>query len=256
MKREEIIEAGLLERHVLGELSQEELMMLESQLEADGELRAQLSQLEEDLESMALENAIVPPAAIKAAVMEASDPKQKVIQLKRNERNAYFAIAASLAAVFMLTSGWLFKEVRQMENQVEVVQTENSELQTELEKINDQYDRTQQWYTAINDPNTERYLMKGNLKSPQTEVISYVNHTEKEVYLNTVGLPELSDEEDYQLWGDVDGEMIDMGVIPKGESMVAMRYLDEAESLNITIEPAGGSDHPTVTRLITNVYLN
>ena len=37
--------------------------------------------------------------------------------------------------------------------------------------------------------------------------------------------------------------------------MLAMTYIDHAESLNITIEPAGGNDHPTVSKLITNIYM-
>jgi hypothetical protein len=46
-----------------------------------------------------------------------------------------------------------------------------------------------------------------------------------------------------------------MGVISKNKTVMSMAYIDHAESLNITIEPAGGNDHPTVSRLVTNVYL-
>ena len=255
-KREEIIASGILERYILGELNPEEIRDLETELEADKQLREELSLMEKDLESLAMENAIPAPAITKGKILKAIEPETKVVQLKRSERNTYFAIAASLAVLFMLTSGWLFKEIRQTKSDIEVVQTENTELQNQLEQVKTQYKQTQDWYAAINDPDTDRYLMTGNLKMPQAKVVSYVNNEKKEVYLNTAGLPELQADEDYQLWGDVDGEMIDMGVIPKGEAMVAMRYLEDAESLNITIEPAGGSDHPTVTRLITNVYLN
>tara|TARA_R110000868_G_scaffold379114_6_gene644835 strand:- start:10 stop:186 length:177 start_codon:yes stop_codon:yes gene_type:complete len=57
------------------------------------------------------------------------------------------------------------------------------------------------------------------------------------------------------MWADVEGEMINMGVIGKQNQLLAMDYIDNAESLNVTIEPAGGNDHPTVSNLITNVYL-
>ncbi len=74
--------------------------------------------------------------------------------------------------------------------------------------------------------------------------------------INTKKLPQLDADHDYQMWADVDGEMIDMGVIPKNKELIAMTYINNAESLNITIEPAGGNDHPTVERLISNVYLD
>ncbi len=83
-----------------------------------------------------------------------------------------------------------------------------------------------------------------------------MNHNDKSVFINTKQLPEIDKDHDYQMWADVDGEMIDMGVINKGQSLMAMNYIENAESLNITIEPAGGNDHPTVERLISNVYLN
>ena len=83
-----------------------------------------------------------------------------------------------------------------------------------------------------------------------------MNHNDKSVFINTKQLPEIDKDHDYQMWADVDGEMIDMGVITKGQSLMAMNYIENAESLNITIEPAGGNDHPTVERLISNVYLN
>ena len=85
--------------------------------------------------------------------------------------------------------------------------------------------------------------------------MSYVNHKIKSVVINTERLPKLDPDHDYQMWADVEGEMIDMGVISKDKTLMAIAYIDHAESLNITIEPAGGNDHPTVSRLVTNVYL-
>jgi hypothetical protein len=46
-----------------------------------------------------------------------------------------------------------------------------------------------------------------------------------------------------------------MGLLPTDRELVTLTYIDRAESLNITIEPKGGNDHPTVERLISNVYL-
>ena len=90
---------------------------------------------------------------------------------------------------------------------------------------------------------------------PEGKMLSYVNHTTKSVVVNTQRLPKLNNDEDYQMWADVEGEMINMGVISKSSQLLAMNYIDHAESLNITIEPSGGSEHPTVSRLVTNVYL-
>ena len=108
---------------------------------------------------------------------------------------------------------------------------------------------------AIVNPDTEQYILKGNASIPEAKIVSYVNHKMKSVVINTEGLPELDADHDYQMWADVEGEMINMGVISKNKNLMAMTNIDHAESLNITIEPAGGNDHPTVARLVTNVYL-
>ena len=73
--------------------------------------------------------------------------------------------------------------------------------------------------------------------------------------MNSRGLDPLDTEHTYQMWADVDGEMINMGLVPAEQDYIPLRYIDKAESLNITIEPAGGSEHPTVEQLISNIYL-
>ena len=128
-------------------------------------------------------------------------------------------------------------------------------IKEELNELNKNYSDLSDSYAYISDPNTKQYILDGNQLAPNARILSYVNHEKKSVLINAKLLPELDAHHDYQMWADVGGEMINMGLIPKGEDMIAMTYIDDAESLNITIEPAGGNDHPTVSRLISNVYL-
>ena len=88
---------------------------------------------------------------------------------------------------------------------------------------------------------------------PNGKVVSYVNHNTKSVVINTERLPDLDDEHDYQMWADVEGEMINAGIF-NGNSfdLQQIKYIAEAESLNITLEPEGGSEHPTVELLQAN----
>lgn len=149
----------------------------------------------------------------------------------------------------------MFTQLQTIENQLEVVQQEKQELNDEFRSLRENLIEKEELVAVINDPNTKKIVMQGNALSPKAKAITYLN-TEKQIaLLNTAYLPELSKDKDYQMWADVDGEMINMGVIPKGEAMVALQYIPAAASLNITIEPSGGSEHPTVSRLISNVYL-
>jgi anti-sigma-K factor RskA len=258
MDKKSIIESGMLERYLLGELSVSESQQLEAVLESDAELRSLFQEMESDFEKLAQENAIRPPSAIKEQLMsEIMRDTTSIISLdERNQSTKqYLAIAATFALLLGVTTIWLYNQTNTLQESIEVVEAQNSELKNELELVLDNYDEVVTWYETINDPNAIQLVLNGNDKSPNAKAISYVNHTNKTVILNTKELPPLDADHDYQLWADVAGEMIDMGVIPKGAEMASMQYIDKAESLNITIEAAGGNDHPTVERLISNVYL-
>jgi anti-sigma-K factor RskA len=258
MDKNAIIESGMLERYLLGELSDAESQQLEAILRKDAELRSLFQEMESDFEKMAQENAIQPSSKIKQQLMEkVMQDATRVIPLNENQATKqYLAIAATFALLFGVTTIWLFNQLNSTQESIEVVKAQNSELKSELELLLDNYDDVVAWYEIINEPNAIQLVLNGNDKSPNAKAISYVNHTNKTVVLNAKELPPLDADHDYQLWADVAGEMIDMGVIPKDTKMVAMQYIEKAESFNITIEPAGGNDHPTVERLISNVYLD
>jgi hypothetical protein len=142
-----------------------------------------------------------------------------------------------------------------IQEDLRVVKEQNNLLLEEKDNLQKDIEATNKWLSAVNSAETEKLIMKGNDLLPEATAISYVNHSEKTVILNASGLPELPADKDYQLWADVEGEMIDMGVIPKKSEMIVMTYIEDAESLNITIEPAGGNDHPTVSNLISFVSI-
>ncbi|MEM9680652.1 MAG: anti-sigma factor, partial [Bacteroidota bacterium] len=227
----------------------------------DNELKTRFDELEHDFEIIGLENAVQPSIVVKDKLMHdvrSANPKTEdsVINLpKRNNNRLYLGIAASFAGLLLLGSIWLFNELNGVKEQLEIVQEENDNLKNNLNSISDDLEETTKWYAAISNPDAEQYILKGNNLMPEAKIVSYVNHSDKSVVINTRKLPKLDADKDYQMWADVEGEMIDMGVIPKDQELIAMTYIDHAESLNITIEPAGGNDHPTVSQLISNVYL-
>ena len=260
MDKKSLLENGLLEQYLLGELNANQCKQIEYLLVSDAELKVYFDQLEQDFESIGLENAITPPALVKSQLLEqvktAGMDTTKVVAIKKNSNTKfYLGIAASVAALLMFGSFWMYSQLNEVKQQLQTVETDNTELNTTIETLSTKLEESKTLYTAIVNPDTEQYILKGNASLPEAKIVSYVNHKTKSVVINTERLPELDDDHDYQMWADVEGEMINMGVISKNKNLMAMTYIDHAESLNITIEPAGGNDHPTVARLVTNVYL-
>ena len=260
MDKKTLLENGLLEQYLLGELNAKECEQIEQILASDAELKTHFDQLEQDFETLGLENAIAPPSDVKNQLLKhikTTSDTIKVVDLKSsNNSKWYLGVAASIAALLLVGSFWMYNQLNQVKEQLQTVETNNTELNTTIDLLNRELKDTNTFYTSIVNPDTEQYILKGNDLLPEAKVVSYVNHKNKSVVINTERLPELDDAHDYQMWADVDGEMINMGVISKDKTLMTMAYIDHAESLNITIEPVGGNDHPTVERLVTNVYLD
>lgn len=256
MDKKTILDNGLLEQYLLGELNAQECEQIEQALVSDTELKAQFDALEKDFEILGLENAIEPPKGIKhQLIQDIREARESKNNKSNNNLKFYLGIAASVAALLMLSSFWMYNELSDVKQQLQTVETEKTELNDKLNILNQQLENETALFATVTHPDTEQYVLKGNTLMPDGKVVSYVNHSTKSVVINTERLPKLDDAHDYQMWANVEGEMINMGVIAKDQNLMAMTYIDHAESLNITIEPAGGNDHPTVSQLVTNVYL-
>lgn len=254
-----LLENGLLEQYILGELNKEQCVIIEELIISDNEIKEKLKKTESNLESLAFENAIDPPATVKQKLLKSisQSNKNKPITVLKTKSSVkfYLGIAASFAALFLLSSIWLYSELGTIKKEIKIVKSKNSLLKDDLKGITDNFDKTNKWFTALSNPDAEQYILNGNDLAPEAKIVSYINHKDKSVVINTQKLPKLDAKHDYQMWADVDGVMIDMGVISKNKELLAMKYVEHAESLNVTIEPLGGNDHPTVEKLISNVYL-
>ncbi|GAA4976945.1 anti-sigma factor [Algibacter aquimarinus] len=257
MDKAYIIEHGILELYLLGELTPEEQIQVERVLNVDADLKNEFDFLETNFEKMAFENAINPPKEVKEILLQKIKKNQpKIIPLERNKTyKTFLYLASGIAACLLIGSIWMFTKLDEANTQIQIVEEQNQLLLEDIKALTSNLEYASKYLSIVNSPDTEQYILKGNALAPEAKVVSYVNHKSKSVIINTAQLPKLDAEHDYQMWADVDGVMIDMGVINKEDNLLAMNYIDDAESLNITIEPAGGNDHPTVSKLITNVYL-
>lgn len=257
MDKAYILKHGILEQYLLGELNIEDQIIVEQLLSEDTELKSRFETLEANFETMAFENAITPPEAVKINMMDSVKAQQaKIILISQNKSvKTYFYFAASVAAILLIGSIYMFNQLNKTKQQLQIVEEQKTLLLKDIEGLNENLEISSKLAGILNSSDTEQYILKGNTLAPEAKIISYVNHKDKVIVINTKDLPKLDDAHDYQMWADVDGNMINMGVIDKQKQLLAMNYIDNAESLNVTIEQAGGNDHPTVSNLISNVYL-
>lgn len=263
MDRKKLEKEGILTQYILGELDMATTQEVEQLLMSDKELYQILLLLEDDFERMGRENAIDPPAHVKTALAVALDTStsrpadgSKSQNLTRPFwKSASWRIAASVALVFGLSALWLFQQWQSTRTDLEGLRTESQQLTNRLDALEQEISTVNAKYGQVNHPDVVPLLLVGNDQLPEAKVVAYLNHKSRSVVVNTVALPDLRNTQSYQMWADVDGEMIDMGLLDTGEDLVPVKYIDRAESLNITVEPYGGSEHPTVSSLVSYVKL-
>ena len=261
MDRRKILEEGLLTPYLLGTLDEQQHAKVSRVLEEDEELREQYRLLEADFERMAMENAIDPPAAVLDGLKDQleSEAASPVIPINSNRNlialRSRLLVAASMAALFALGAFWFYSRWQNTLGELEDLQIQTADLQNRMNSLEGNLTSTTERFQRLTNPNVIPKVLEGNELSPDSRAVAYLNPISKEVVINPKGLAPLEADKTYQMWADVEGVMINMGLVPTDEELVELTYIDNAESLNITIEPAGGNDHPTVENLISYVVL-
>ncbi len=261
MDRQRIIEEDLLTSYLLGTLDTLQETQVAEALASDDELKEIYATLEADFERLAMENAIAPPEPVLASLkkeLEASTGQ--VIDLQSDTKTftqlrSRLLVAASLAALFAVSAFWFYSQWQDAAENFNTLQNQTADLQERLNSLEGNLQLTTERYQTLTNPDMIPLVMEGNQLSPNSRAIAYLNPIARKAVVNPKGLPKLEEDKTYQMWADVDGVMINMGLVPTEDDWVELTYIDEAESLNITIEPAGGNDHPTVENLISYVVL-
>ncbi|MFT6931246.1 MAG: anti-sigma-K factor RskA, partial [Sediminicola sp.] len=87
------------------------------------------------------------------------------------------------------------------------------------------------------------------------KAIAYINPVKKLSFINVRNLPLLPEDKCFQMWAEVNGEMVNLGVIKEitdKDKMLALPYADNAIGY-ITIEQKGGNMAPTVENIVANI---
>ncbi|MEM6321026.1 MAG: anti-sigma factor [Bacteroidota bacterium] len=249
------INPALLEQYILGLTSNEENKEIESYLSQHPQVAKEVKDSQTMIEDFAMEYAMQPPETLKGQVLEAvkTTPKSDLKVAKGISFNWLTSVAATLALGFGILTFLLYQQqstmgqqIAQLTNQISQIQQKNTLLVNQKAKINQQF-------AVLKDVNTNHVHLRGSKLSPQALIVVYWNEEDKDAYLNVVQLPEIPQDKSLQLWADVDGKMISMGVLEEGtDELLKVPFIPNADALNITLEPKGGSEHPDVSQIFAN----
>lgn len=96
--------------------------------------------------------------------------------------------------------------------------------------------------------------LAGVKNSPKAKMLVYWNKTNKNILINyaAMDLPKTDQSHEYQLWALVDGKPVSLGVFGENakEAVKQMETIEKAQAFAVTIEPMGGSQNPTMEKMV------
>lgn len=245
-KEQAILDSDLLEKYLSNSTNAKETLQAEKYISMYPEVRKMYDQLQENLETFAKLHAVPASDALKEKILDQIRKENKGVgKFYRLALAASFAILVSSGASYFF---WDQNQSLQKENAIVNTKIDNlhEEMREQLEDVRNQF-------IVLQNPETKQYSVRGNKKAKELKVVAYVNPVKKLSYLNVSKLPHLPENQCYQMWAEVNGEMVNLGIIKEADKkLLAMPYSDNAISY-ITIEPQGGNDSPTVENIVANI---
>lgn len=242
------LDSDLLEKYLLGATDDMDSLQVERYLAMYPEVRKTYDELQENLETYAKLHAVRTPEGLKDKIVAR-------IKAERNGRKQFFryAIAASFVALMSIGSSYFFW------NQNQTLQQENSMVSNKIKvleaNMKQQLEDVRNQFIVLNNPQTKKYNVNGNQKAKELKAVAYINPVKKLSYINVKNLPNLPEDQCFQLWAEVNGEMVNLGIIEEltdKENLFALPYGKNAVGY-ITIEPKGGNLNPTVANIVANI---
>ena len=242
------LDSDMLEKYLLGTTNELETLQVERYIAMYPEVQKAYNELQENLEIFAKLHAIKAPQGLKEKI-------QSRIKSERIGRRRFFsyAIAASLTAIMFAGVSYF------VWNQNQSLQEENSVVSNKIrlleENMKEQLEDVRKQFIVLNNPQTKKYTVKGNQKAKDLKAVAYINPVKKLSYINVSKLPHIPESQCFQMWAEVNGKMINLGIIEEAgdqQKLMALPYADNAVGY-ITIEPKGGNQLPSVDNIVANI---
>ncbi len=240
--------SDLLEKYLIGRASELEIKTIEGLFKTNPEIKATYNKMQSDLELVSQANASEVSGHLLSNILYELDDKP-VVSMQTNHKSERkrswisFTIAASVAAIlFAATSYKLHQQNQQLISENQVIVDEIFDLRTDISKNHLTLDQLRTQLDQLNNPETEKYVLKGNRKAKNLKTVVYINSKDKTSMLDVVSLPTLKKEQCYQIWADIQGKMVSLGILNETDRRLQnIPYTKDALGLSITIEPKGGS---------------
>jgi anti-sigma-K factor RskA len=260
MDIEAYISSGILELYVAGLLDEEQNLEVYRLSEEHPKIKEEV---------LAIEAAIL--ALSKSSADLSSDRKEfahiinrlgnnsrtKVRQLQRKRSNwfAYTGWAAALALLAGLW--WVYNQNKALEDELQLRNNSMQVLEDQIYNARNSLDKTRQLLDNLRDKDIQVVSLGGQKVSPESYAKAYWDKAAQKVFIDARGLPEPPPGMVYQVWSLKLSPLTPTSIglledfMSDENKIFALSNPNATEAFGITLEPAGGSETPTLEQLYT-----
>lgn len=247
------LNSNLLNKYLVGEASYEEAKEVENYIENFPEAAKAYERLQYNLEIIAKAGAVdVPKNVLSNILKELDEPNEtKVIQLVQQKKTPWYSIAASAAAIlFAVTSFLLFQKNQNLLDENNVVVEEIFDLRSDIDNNNAKLDELSRELNKLNDPDARKYVINGNDRAKDLKTVAYINPVEKTSMIDVITLPQLPEDQHYEIWAELQDKMVNLGILDESErKLKPIPYMEDALALSIKIGNKGDANNTTDTEV-------
>ncbi|HIC31035.1 MAG TPA: anti-sigma factor [Flavobacteriaceae bacterium] len=257
MNINEYIQSGTLELYVAGQLSEEENKEVYNLMLKHPEVLKEVLEIEAAF--IKLSNSLAPEKNVDFNLIKAHiEHNNKVVSLPK-QKNRNWITYTGWAAAVIVGAGlfWTLNQKQQLETEITTINTEKEFLEIQIEESRDKLAETKNLLNVIRDRNIIKVPLEGQAAYPDAYAAVYWDDSNDQIYLDLQGLPEPPKGKVYQVWsllldpltptslGTIDDFLQDDNKIFK------LQNANQSQAFGITLEPAGGSQSPTLEQLYT-----
>lgn len=252
-KLHNFLNSNLLNKYLVGDTSLEESKEVEHFISNYPEATEAYNKLQNNLEIIAKAGAVDVPHNILGEILESLEEtnETKVIQLLQNRKTPWYSIAASAAAVlFAATSFMLYQKNTKLNSENNIVVEEIFDLRSDIESNNSKLDQLSRELLKLNNPDSKKYVINGNERAKNLKTVAYINPVEKTSMIDVITLPQLPEEQQYQIWAEMQDRMVNLGILDESDRRLKqIPYIEDALALSIKIGTKGDTTEENSTEV-------
>ncbi|MEH1007097.1 anti-sigma factor [Winogradskyella sp. ECml5-4] len=252
-KLHNFLNSNLLNKYLVGDTSIEESKDVEHFISNYPEAAQAYEELQDNLEIVAKAGAIEAPNHILSNLLDTIEDTNdtKVIHLAQNRRTPWYSIAASAAAIlFAVTSFILYQKNIQLNQENNIVVEEIFDLRSDIESNNSKLDQLSRELLKLNNPDARKYVINGNERAKNLKTVAYINPVEKTSMIDVITLPQLPEEQQYQIWAELQDRMVNLGILDESDRRLKqIPYMEDALALSIKIGTKGNNANENDTEV-------